>query len=101
MVYDRRILDRQVGRNAQLFAEARENERLEHEMNLAGKIQQSLLPQTPPETPGIEVGGRLIPAREVGGPATRTPCTPTSSCNGAVSTAGCRSTTTLNWKMSI
>jgi sigma-B regulation protein RsbU (phosphoserine phosphatase) len=48
-------------------AEIVEKEKLEHELNMARNIQESILPQviTPPK--GIDVGAKMIPARAVGG----------------------------------
>ena len=40
---------------------------LEHELDIASKIQSSVLPRAFPEHPGMDVFGRMIPAREVGG----------------------------------
>ncbi|MBI4613277.1 MAG: SpoIIE family protein phosphatase [Planctomycetes bacterium] len=54
-------------KNAQLFEDVREKERIEYELSLASRIQESLLPQSPPEVDGIELTGRLIPAKEIGG----------------------------------
>lgn len=42
-------------------------ERLEKDLQFAHTIQQSFLPQTPPEAPGLEVSARYLPALEVGG----------------------------------
>lgn len=41
--------------------------RFMNELNLAEKIQQSLIPATAPETPGISIGFRSIMANQVGG----------------------------------
>ena len=48
-------------------AEARERERIEHELRVARRIQQSLLPEAPPELEGWQLSARYRPAREVGG----------------------------------
>jgi len=48
----------------------RKNRRLSEirtELSEARKVQQDLLPQTPPIIPGLEVYGRMQPAREVSG----------------------------------
>lgn len=48
-------------------AEARERERLEHELRVARLIQQTLLPHETPDLPGYEIAAYYQPAREVGG----------------------------------
>jgi sigma-B regulation protein RsbU (phosphoserine phosphatase) len=45
----------------------KERDRLESELELARRIQQRLLPEGPPDVPGLEIAGRSEPAREVGG----------------------------------
>jgi len=40
---------------------------LEQELKIARQIQASLLPHTAPHAPGLDIAGRMIPAREVGG----------------------------------
>ena len=42
-------------------------ERMEREMEIAHEMQQSFLPQTLPEVPGIEIAATMRPAYEVGG----------------------------------
>ena len=44
-----------------------EKERLEQELRLAGRLQQSMLPQELPQLPGYDFGALMIPARVVGG----------------------------------
>jgi serine phosphatase RsbU (regulator of sigma subunit)/anti-sigma regulatory factor (Ser/Thr protein kinase) len=44
-----------------------EQQLLEHELSIAAQIQSSLLPDTLPELPGLEIGAMLEPARQVGG----------------------------------
>lgn len=44
-----------------------EKERLEHELDLARKLQQSILPQTFPDFPGASCAAHSRPARQVGG----------------------------------
>jgi serine phosphatase RsbU (regulator of sigma subunit) len=44
-----------------------EKEKLEHELDVAREIQQSILPHTLPEMPGLDVGALMHPARAVGG----------------------------------
>lgn len=51
--------------NARLYEiEVRE---LERELTIAQEIQETLLPQLVPQIPGLEIAGRIIPARQVGG----------------------------------
>ncbi len=40
---------------------------IERELQIASRIQQSILPQTLPQTPDIELGVKCIPAKDVGG----------------------------------
>jgi len=40
---------------------------LARELELAQEIQEKLLPQTIPQVPGLDIAGRIIPARQVGG----------------------------------
>jgi len=44
-----------------------EKEKLEHELNLSGQIQQSILPQSLPKRRGFDFGALMIPAHAVGG----------------------------------
>lgn len=44
-----------------------EKEALERELRLAREIQESLLPRRLPTPPGLDVGARMVAAREVGG----------------------------------
>jgi len=44
-----------------------EKERLEKELEIAGQIQQSILPETLPTIAGYQFGALMIPARVVGG----------------------------------
>ncbi|MCA9732084.1 MAG: SpoIIE family protein phosphatase [Deferribacteres bacterium] len=53
--------------NALLTDDLREQERLRKELEVARKIQLSLLPQIDPHVPGLDVSGISIPAMEVGG----------------------------------
>jgi sigma-B regulation protein RsbU (phosphoserine phosphatase) len=53
--------------NAKLYRSAREKERLTHELNIAARLQEQLLPKKIPQIAGIEVWGFLTPALEVGG----------------------------------
>jgi len=50
------------------FVEANaEKERIEKELDIARGIQQSFLPDFPPEIEGMDIAGLSLPAREVGG----------------------------------
>lgn len=44
-----------------------EKERLERELKVAAEIQMSILPATLPLVDGYDFGGRILPARQVGG----------------------------------
>ncbi len=44
-----------------------EKERLEKELQVAAEIQMSILPDTLPSPSGYDFGGRILPARQVGG----------------------------------
>lgn len=48
-------------------AEARERERVEHELQVAQLIQQNFLPKRTPDVPGWQLAAHYRPAREVGG----------------------------------
>jgi len=54
-------------RNSRLVQALREAERVRQEMEIAARIQQSLLPDRPPQLAGVEVAGQCIPATNVGG----------------------------------
>lgn len=53
--------------NARLIKEELEKAKLENEMNVARRIQQSLLPARSPEIPGLDIAGISLPALSVGG----------------------------------
>ena len=53
--------------NARLYQEAAERERLRYELELATGIQQRLLPKWQPRSPDLDVFGRMVPAKELGG----------------------------------
>lgn len=53
--------------NAFLYEELREKERMEQELSIAARIQSGLLPKDLPNVQGIEVYGKMVPARQVGG----------------------------------
>jgi hypothetical protein len=42
-------------------------DRIRHELTLAKRIQERLLPRTVPEVPGFDIAGRVLPAAEIGG----------------------------------
>ena len=44
-----------------------EKERMERELKVAAEIQMSILPDTLPLVEGFDFGGRILPARQVGG----------------------------------
>ena len=44
-----------------------EKERYAKEMEIAGNIQTSFLPETTPDIPGFEIAAQMIPAMEIGG----------------------------------
>ncbi|MBE7471111.1 MAG: hypothetical protein DPW09_17940 [Anaerolineae bacterium] len=51
--------------NARLYEiEVRE---LERELEIAQGIQETLLPQFAPQVPGLQISGRIMPARQIGG----------------------------------
>lgn len=54
--------------NARLYEEiARQERRLERELNLARELQFRLLPQTTPKPDNLEIAARSLPARQIGG----------------------------------
>lgn len=53
--------------NARLVNEIAEQERMKYELDLAATIQQQLLPRKLPESRFVEVYGKMIPAKELGG----------------------------------
>jgi sigma-B regulation protein RsbU (phosphoserine phosphatase) len=57
-------LARESGERVRL---AREQERIAGELRIAHEMQAKLLPQAPPQIPGLEVSGFSDPCREVGG----------------------------------
>ncbi len=56
-----------VIKNAQLVEEVKEAERVAREMEIASAIQKSLLPAQPPHIEGLQLAGRCVPAKNVGG----------------------------------
>ena len=57
----------QIIENVQHSEQERLQEALRRDLKLASIVQQELLPQRNPSWPGLEVAGRNVPAREVGG----------------------------------
>ncbi|MEW6359960.1 MAG: GAF domain-containing SpoIIE family protein phosphatase [Planctomycetota bacterium] len=53
--------------NARLVEEAKEQERLRRELEIAASIQASLLPDAPPQVEGAQIAARTIAAERVGG----------------------------------
>jgi serine phosphatase RsbU (regulator of sigma subunit)/pSer/pThr/pTyr-binding forkhead associated (FHA) protein len=53
--------------NARLLEETVRQEKLQRDLHLAQKVQESFLPQAPPRVPGYEFFGFCEAAREVGG----------------------------------
>lgn len=53
--------------NARLVNEIAEQERMRYELDLAATIQQQLLPRRLPESRELDVYGKMIPAKELGG----------------------------------
>jgi phosphoserine phosphatase RsbU/P len=53
--------------NARLVNEIAEQQRMKYELDLAATIQQQLLPKKLPESSKVEVYGKMIPAKELGG----------------------------------
>ena len=53
--------------NARLYEEALEAERLSRQMRLAGAVQRHLIPDKPPDLPGLDLAGLYVPCYDVGG----------------------------------
>ncbi|NQS90509.1 SpoIIE family protein phosphatase [Patescibacteria group bacterium] len=53
--------------NAKLYQEVAEKERMKRELEIAHKLQTSLLPDKSPQIKGYQIAAMSIPAREVGG----------------------------------
>jgi serine phosphatase RsbU (regulator of sigma subunit) len=71
MIADLRRKNEELARAYRELKEAQaallEKERLEHELDLARELQQSILPHTFPELPRASCAARYRPARQVGG----------------------------------
>ncbi len=53
--------------NARLYRSEAEKIKIERDLDLARKIQQSLLPKVIPSVRGLDISGEMIPAQQVGG----------------------------------
>jgi len=53
--------------NARLYAEAIEGARMAEQMRLAGLIQRKMIPEKPPNIPGLDIAATYIPCFDVGG----------------------------------
>jgi len=53
--------------NENIYREANEKKRLDHDIEIAREIQSILLPSDPPPVPGYQISGINIPARQVSG----------------------------------
>ncbi len=53
--------------NSRLIQALREAERVQQQIEIAARIQQSLLPKHPPQLPAVELAGECISAANVGG----------------------------------
>jgi sigma-B regulation protein RsbU (phosphoserine phosphatase) len=54
-------------RNAKLYAEAIEGQKIAEQMRLAGAVQRRMIPQQPPSIPGLDIAAAYIPCFDVGG----------------------------------
>lgn len=55
--------------NSLLVRELQENERIRKEMEIAGEIQENLLPRRSPRQEGVDLAGRCVSAKRLGGDA--------------------------------
>jgi|GEM_PF-591646 len=55
--------------NSLLVRELQENERIRKEMEIAGEIQENLLPRRSPRLEGVDLAGRCVSAKRLGGDA--------------------------------
>jgi sigma-B regulation protein RsbU (phosphoserine phosphatase) len=53
--------------NAKLYAEAIAAQRFAEQMRLAGLIQRRMIPEKPPQIPGLDIAATYIPCFDVGG----------------------------------
>ncbi|TKJ44740.1 hypothetical protein CEE35_06750 [Candidatus Aerophobetes bacterium Ae_b3b] len=53
--------------NAKLYQEVAEKERMKKELEIAHRLQTSLLPDNPPQIKGYQIAAISVPAKEVGG----------------------------------
>ena len=53
--------------NARLVSEARDSEALEKQVKMAAEVQQRMIPQKPPDFPGLDLASAYLPCFELGG----------------------------------
>jgi sigma-B regulation protein RsbU (phosphoserine phosphatase) len=53
--------------NARLLTEAREAEAMEKQIRMAADVQQRMVPQKPPQIPGLDLASVYVPCFELGG----------------------------------
>jgi len=53
--------------NARLIAESAQAEALERQVNLAGEVQQRMIPHAAPDVPGLDVASAYVPMYSLGG----------------------------------
>jgi len=53
--------------NARLLADSLQAEALEKQVNLAGEVQQRMIPQAAPDVPGLEIASAYVPMYSLGG----------------------------------
>ena len=53
--------------NARLLADSLQAEALEKQVNLAGEVQQRMIPQSAPKIPGLDVASAYVPMYSLGG----------------------------------
>jgi sigma-B regulation protein RsbU (phosphoserine phosphatase) len=53
--------------NTRLLNETLESEALEKQVRMAAEVQQRMIPQTPPQIPGVELAAVYVPCFELGG----------------------------------
>ncbi|MHC4940829.1 MAG: SpoIIE family protein phosphatase [Planctomycetota bacterium] len=65
------VADDEIGRLARVFNEMvpqlQAGTEMRHSLRLAQEVQQNLLPNNPPDFPGVEMAGHSVPADETGG----------------------------------
>lgn len=53
--------------NARLLADSIESERLEKQVQMAAEVQKRMVPQKPPQIPGVDLASVYVPCFELGG----------------------------------